>query len=166
MQQRLLLRTTALGTALSNTSVWCTRAPTPGLFRCPPPGQSAHTGKSLSWPVAGASSRIARYPCGTSRSTYPRATPMRRERIKLLSIQTRTTHHSSPGHIIMQDKSHQAFFDFIANRARSEGRAAYHTNEPRHAPARFGTYSGNWVEGWDAAALEAAQTDTRQKLAA
>lgn len=49
----------------------------------------------------------------------------------------------------------QAFFDFQAQRVRNEGRKAYEDGMPCHAPQHFRTYSGNWVEGWEAAALEA-----------
>lgn len=49
----------------------------------------------------------------------------------------------------------QAYFDFLTQRARSEGASAYHRGEPRHAPQRLGTYSGAWIEGWDVASFEA-----------
>lgn len=40
------------------------------------------------------------------------------------------------------------------DRARQEGHDAYHAQSPRHAPERFGIFSGKWVEGWDAARLD------------
>lgn len=40
------------------------------------------------------------------------------------------------------------------DRAFREGYEAYAAQLPRHAPARFGVFSGKWVEGWDAAAIE------------
>ena len=49
----------------------------------------------------------------------------------------------------------QAFFDFLAQRARNEGREAYETGQPCYAPQHVRTYAGYWVEGWEAAALEA-----------
>lgn len=48
----------------------------------------------------------------------------------------------------------QAYIDFLTQRARSEGASAYYRGEPRHAPQRLGTYSGAWVDGWDAASFE------------
>lgn len=48
---------------------------------------------------------------------------------------------------------------FHAKRAFNEGRAAYLTGQPRHAPAVFGVFSGDWVRGWEAAAFEPAQTE-------
>lgn len=58
----------------------------------------------------------------------------------------------------------QAYFDFLTQRARSEGASAYHRGEPRHAPQRFGTYSGAWIEGWDNASFEV--SDAMQAVAA
>jgi hypothetical protein len=49
----------------------------------------------------------------------------------------------------------QAFIDFVANRARKAGYVAYQAGVPHHAPAEFGEYSGAWVTGWNAAALDA-----------
>lgn len=49
----------------------------------------------------------------------------------------------------------QAYFDFLTQRAHSEGASAYHCGEPRHAPQRLGTYSGAWVDGWDMASFQA-----------
>jgi hypothetical protein len=49
----------------------------------------------------------------------------------------------------------QAFFDFLAARARKEGYDAYYAGQPCHAPQHFWTYAGHWVEGWESAALEA-----------
>jgi hypothetical protein len=48
----------------------------------------------------------------------------------------------------------EAFFDYLRKRAFNEGYAAYKDNQQRHAPARMGTYAGNWVEGYDQAALD------------
>jgi len=50
-----------------------------------------------------------------------------------------------------------AFTKFIAERAFNEGRAAYLAGHSRHAPERFGVYSGDWVRGWEAVSLEPAQ---------
>ena len=47
-----------------------------------------------------------------------------------------------------------ALTEFQNGRARQEGHDAYHAQLPRHAPERFGVFSGKWVEGWDAAALD------------
>lgn len=49
----------------------------------------------------------------------------------------------------------QAFIDFISQRARKAGYGAYHAGAERRAPAGFGEYSGAWVEGWNAAMLDA-----------
>ena len=43
----------------------------------------------------------------------------------------------------------------IGQRAFSEGAAAYQAGKARHAPARFGVYSGDWVRGYDDAVLSA-----------
>lgn len=46
-----------------------------------------------------------------------------------------------------------ALTDLKNARARQEGYDAYHAQLPRHAPERFGVFSGKWVEGWEAAAF-------------
>lgn len=51
----------------------------------------------------------------------------------------------------------QAYFDFLAARARNEGRRAYEAGLPCNAPQHVRRYAGNWMEGWEAAALEALQ---------
>jgi hypothetical protein len=43
----------------------------------------------------------------------------------------------------------------IGERAAAEGVAAFCAGHPRHAPARFGTYSGRWVDGYDNALIAA-----------
>ena len=43
----------------------------------------------------------------------------------------------------------------IGERAAAEGAAAFYAGHPRHAPARFGTYSGRWVDGYDNALIAA-----------
>jgi ribosome modulation factor len=48
-------------------------------------------------------------------------------------------------------------------RAFQEGYAAYIAKFARHAPARFGVFSGHWVEGWEAAAIDAADLRTKQE---
>ncbi|CAN5721591.1 hypothetical protein BH11PSE12_BH11PSE12_29190 [soil metagenome] len=45
----------------------------------------------------------------------------------------------------------------IADRAFGLGYDAYQSRAPRQAPPKFGTYSGSWIDGWDAAALDGAQ---------
>lgn len=47
------------------------------------------------------------------------------------------------------------FVKFIGQRAFEAGAAAFATGAARHAPAEFGTYCGNWVEGYDSAAQSA-----------
>lgn len=54
-----------------------------------------------------------------------------------------------------RERTLEAFFNHLKNRAFGEGYAAYKDKEPRHAPARYGVYEGNWTEGYDQAALEA-----------
>ena len=46
-----------------------------------------------------------------------------------------------------------ALTDFRNDRAFKEGYDAYIAKLGRHAPARFGVFSGKWVEGWEAAAV-------------
>ena len=58
-----------------------------------------------------------------------------------------------------RERTLQAFFNYLKKRAFVEGYAAYKNKEPRHAPARFGVYSGNWTEGYDQAALDAYRMD-------
>lgn len=36
-----------------------------------------------------------------------------------------------------------------------KGAEAYQIGEPRHAPAKFGVYCGNWVRGYDHALFSA-----------
>lgn len=47
-----------------------------------------------------------------------------------------------------------ALTEFQNDRARQEGHDSYHAQLPRHAPERFGVFSGKWVEGWEAAAFD------------
>lgn len=45
--------------------------------------------------------------------------------------------------------------NLIGKRAFAAGAAAYQTGQPRHAPEKFGVYSGEWVRGYDDALLSA-----------
>jgi hypothetical protein len=45
------------------------------------------------------------------------------------------------------------FIKFIGQRAYREGAVAFTAGAPRHPPPEFGTYSGYWVDGYDAASL-------------
>jgi hypothetical protein len=45
------------------------------------------------------------------------------------------------------------YVKFVGQRAFRAGYAAFTARAIRHAPAEFGTYCGNWVEGYDAAQL-------------
>lgn len=49
------------------------------------------------------------------------------------------------------------FTKLISARAYREGYAAYIAGAARHVPAKFGTYSSDWVHGWDAAAMATTQ---------
>lgn len=61
----------------------------------------------------------------------------------------------------------QAYVDFVAARARKFGYEAFEAGAVRQAPMEFGEYSGAWVEGWNAAALDSfgALVDTRGVIA-
>lgn len=39
----------------------------------------------------------------------------------------------------------------IGERVHRTGMEAYKAGEPRHAPAKFGLYCGDWIRGYDAA---------------
>ena len=56
-----------------------------------------------------------------------------------------------------------ALTDYRNNRAFDEGYAAYLAEIGRHAPARFGVFSGKWVEGWEAAAMHNVDFQALQK---
>jgi len=46
-----------------------------------------------------------------------------------------------------------AFLQFRADRAFTEGMQAYKNGQPNHAPARYLEHSSDWVRGWTAAWL-------------
>jgi hypothetical protein len=45
------------------------------------------------------------------------------------------------------------YFNFLSVRAFNAGAEAFKSGFGRHAPAHVGTYSTDWVEGWDEAFL-------------
>ena len=49
----------------------------------------------------------------------------------------------------------ETYTTMVATRARKAGYAAYHDGADCHAPASFGEYSGVWVDGWNAAVIDA-----------
>ncbi len=57
----------------------------------------------------------------------------------------------------MNSVNMNGYAKLIADRAFGLGYDAYQSRAPRQAPPKFGTYSGIWIDGWDAAALDGAQ---------
>jgi crotonobetainyl-CoA:carnitine CoA-transferase CaiB-like acyl-CoA transferase len=57
-------------------------------------------------------------------------------------------------------KAIQAYTDFVARRARNAGYLAFQTGQERRAPVKVGEYAGDWVAGWNAAALDALDAPT------
>lgn len=45
------------------------------------------------------------------------------------------------------------YFNFLSVRAFNAGAQAYKVGARRHPPMFLGTYSGEWVKGWDEACL-------------
>jgi ribosome modulation factor len=61
---------------------------------------------------------------------------------------------------------HQAYVDFLTNRARQEGYKAFQDGYERRAPAHVNEYAGAWVEGWNQAALDALEAGNPIAMAA
>jgi ribosome modulation factor len=57
-------------------------------------------------------------------------------------------------------KAIQAYTDFVARRARNAGYQAFQAGHERRAPVEVGEYAGDWVAGWNAAALDAPDAPT------
>jgi hypothetical protein len=58
------------------------------------------------------------------------------------------------------------YVDFVTNRACKAGFKAYQDGFERRAPVEVGEYAGAWVEGWNAAAIDALNAPTAAVAAA